>query len=65
MTHVAMSVLLLFLIFKLLEVAGVNRAGKLVSMALVAVYPGFLYNIDRLLTEQLFVFSLCCMSTFS
>lgn len=54
--HVAMSVLWLFLILKLLDVVGVNRPGKLVSLSFVAVYPGFLYNTDRLLTEQLFVF---------
>ncbi len=58
MSNVAMSIFALFLIYRILDLAEVNRAGKLASMALAAAYPGLLYNLDRLLTEQLFVFLL-------
>jgi hypothetical protein len=54
-SQLLMSLLSLWLIYKIMDFMNVNRAGILVALMLAAVYPGFIYNINRLLTEQIFV----------
>ncbi|MDD1009927.1 glycosyltransferase family 39 protein [Pseudomonas shahriarae] len=54
--QIALSIFSLFLIFVILKHLKVRRLAVVLSLLLAAVYPGFLYNNDRLLTEQLFVF---------
>jgi len=54
--QVLLSIFSLILIAVILSQLKVHRLSVLLSLLLSAVYPGFLYNNDRLLTEHLFVF---------
>ena len=54
-SNVALSIISLWLMYRLLRLLNVSTAGLVVALTVAAVYPGFLYNNDRLLTEQLFM----------
>ncbi|WP_082889784.1 ArnT family glycosyltransferase [Achromobacter ruhlandii] len=54
-SNVTLSIFSFWLIYKLLRLLNVSRIGLVVALSVAAVYPGFLYNNDRLLTEQLFM----------
>lgn len=53
--NVALSILSFWLIYRLLRILNASSVGLVVALSVAAVYPGFLYNNDRLLTEQLFM----------
>ncbi|MBO2944774.1 glycosyltransferase family 39 protein [Paenibacillus sp. F411] len=63
-SQIFLSILSLWLIFKMLELINVRKPYIVISLALAAVYPGFLYNIDRMLTETLFTTLLLLFSYF-
>ncbi|WP_213471256.1 ArnT family glycosyltransferase [Paenibacillus dendritiformis] len=53
-SQLILSMICLFLIYKILKLLNVKTPYVLVTLLLASVYPGFLYNIERMLTEQLF-----------
>ncbi|WP_158628854.1 glycosyltransferase family 39 protein [Dyella choica] len=53
--QIALSIGTLAMIYYLLILLELRKVAVVVAMAVAAVYPGFIYNIDRLLTEHVFV----------
>ena len=53
-SQIILSILSLWLIFKTLDLLKIRKLYIIISLILATIYPGFLYNIDRMLTEQLF-----------
>jgi len=54
-SQVIMSIGVFALIFALMVELSAARWAIVMTLLMVAIYPGFLYNIDRMLTEQLFM----------
>lgn len=54
-SQIALSIFSFWLIYRLLVLLRLSRPALLGALAFAAAYPGFLYNIDRMLTEQLFI----------
>ncbi len=54
-SHVLLSIFSVWVIYKILLVLRASRLGICVSLLAVALYPGFLYSLDRMLTEQIFM----------
>lgn len=54
-SQVVMSIGIFALIFVIMTELSVARWAIVLTLLAAAIYPGFLYNIDRLLTEQLFL----------
>ncbi|WP_019424792.1 ArnT family glycosyltransferase [Paenibacillus sp. OSY-SE] len=53
-SQLILSMICLFLIYKILKLLKIKTPYVVVTLLLATVYPGFLYNIERMLTEQLF-----------
>ncbi|MDY8095879.1 glycosyltransferase family 39 protein [Paenibacillus polymyxa] len=53
-SHVLLSIFSFWLIYRILTLLKIRKPFIMISLILAAVYPGFLYSIDRMLTEQLF-----------
>lgn len=53
-SQVILSIFSLWLIFRTLELLKLRKPYIVISLAIAAVYPAFIYNIDRMLTETLF-----------
>ena len=58
-----LSVASLGLVALICSQIGVGSAGTLIATLACALYPGLIYNNDRLLTEPLFVFLLLCAAS--
>lgn len=54
-SHIVLSIVAFWLMYRILETLKVSRIGMLASLSVAAIYPGFLYNIDRMLTEHLYL----------
>lgn len=54
-SNIVLSILSFWLIYRILKILRVSQTGLVIALIITAVYPGFLYNLDRLLTEQLFM----------
>lgn len=54
-SNVVLSIISFWLIYRILRTLRASSIGLVTALGITAVYPGFLYNIDRMLTEQLFV----------
>ncbi|MEK4880122.1 MULTISPECIES: ArnT family glycosyltransferase [Paenibacillus] len=64
LSQLVLSVVSLILMFKILELLRMKKPYVLISLALAAIYPGLIYNIDRMLTEQLFMTLLLAFTYF-
>lgn len=49
-----LSIICLWIIYKMLVLIEIKKRYTILVLLLASVYPGFIYNIDRMLTEQLF-----------
>ncbi|MDQ0089964.1 hypothetical protein J2T12_003377 [Paenibacillus anaericanus] len=49
-----LSIICLWFIYKTLSILKLKKPYIIITLLLSSLYPGFLYNIDRMLTEQLF-----------
>jgi hypothetical protein len=54
-SNVVLSLATLALLFLLMRELRLSPAATLLALLLAALYPGFVYNLDRMLTEQLYV----------
>lgn len=62
--QVLLSIISLFLIFKILELTKIKKVFGIISLTLAVIYPGLIYNIDRMLTEQVFMTLLIAFTYF-
>lgn len=53
-SHLVLSMVCFWLMYKMLNMLNINKTYVAIALLFAAVYPGFLYNIERMLTEQLF-----------
>ncbi|HXE11695.1 MAG TPA: glycosyltransferase family 39 protein [Bryobacteraceae bacterium] len=53
--QIALSIAALAMILAIMRMLRLRKVAVVAAMAAASLYPGFLYNIDRLLTENLFV----------
>lgn len=53
-SQLILSIISLYFIYRLLVILNVKKHFIIMTMLLASLYPGLIYNIDRMLTEQLF-----------
>src|SRR5690606_35933897 len=54
-SNIVLAVISLALLLLIMRELGLARWATVLALLLAAVYPGFVYNLDRMLTEQLYV----------
>lgn len=54
-TNIVFSLVSMFLMLWIMLELRLGRVPILVAMAIAAIYPGFVYNLNRVLTEQLYM----------
>ena len=52
--QVILSITILILIYYLMKLLNIRNMAAMPALAIAAVYPGFIYNLDTILSEQLF-----------
>jgi 4-amino-4-deoxy-L-arabinose transferase-like glycosyltransferase len=55
LSNIILSIISFWLIYRILKELRASPVGLMIALTVAAIYPGFLYNTDRMLTEQLFM----------
>lgn len=63
-SSLAISMIMLYFIYKILKEISCSKVVICITLVLVSVYPGFIYNNQRILTENLFTLLLLGMVYF-
>ncbi|OCZ65938.1 hypothetical protein A9G00_21565 [Achromobacter xylosoxidans] len=54
-SQIVLSVITLWLIYQLMCVLNIHPIARLIALLCASAYPGFYYNLDRVLAEQVFM----------